>query len=328
MTQSELSEFLDASALFHPEAEKDKMKGQVICYSGEKYLSGIPTLDDIVAGNDEGLSPILEDALSKRQDIPFMAIENEGSTEKINGIYCYVLRLYGRLINGQKALVTLKGIWVFFDILVPNGESPDECEIKIRNILSGSVKTFSVERTKAFSFRGYHTGKKSYLQIYTNSTSGRKTAIKAVQDNNFKIASDDLYSFHRKVAQENGIQLSGWSTIKKYIYKKSKQTSSLCSHEFYVSIKNFCPLEDFSTISDRFPISALLRDRTFVLTWDIEIQSQEFSEFADILDLNHSVFMICMTLHWKDDSKPLKQICLVDVETEPDLRCITIICGN
>ncbi len=265
MTHSELSEFLDApSAPFHPEAEKDKMEGvplgpgQLIRYSGEKYLSGIPTLDDIVAGNDEGLSPILEDALSKRQDIPFMAIENEGSTEKINGIYCYVLRLYGHLINGQKALVTLKGIRVLFDILVPDGESPDECETKIRDILSGSVKTFSVEHTKAFPFRGYHTGKKSYLRIYTNSTSSRKTAIKAVQNNNFETASDDLYSFYRKVAQENGIQLSGWSTIKKYIYKKSKRTSLLCPYEFFVSIKDFCPLEDFTTISDRFPILALL----------------------------------------------------------------------
>ena len=130
-----------------------------------------------------------------------------------------------------------------------------------------------------------------------NGTGKRKTAIKAVQDNNYETASDDLYSFHRKVARENRIQLSEWSTINKYIYKKSKRTSSLCSHEFYVSIKNFCPLEDFSTISDRFPISALLRDRTLVLTWDIETQSREFGEFADVLDLNHSVFMICMTLH-------------------------------
>ena len=112
MTHSELSEFLDAPAsLFHPEAEKDKMKGnQVIRYSGEKYLSGLPTLGDIVAGNDEGLTTILEDALSKQQVIPFMAIKNERSTERINGTYRYVLRLYGRLINGQKALVTLIGI--------------------------------------------------------------------------------------------------------------------------------------------------------------------------------------------------------------------------
>ena len=68
MTQSELSEFLDASALFHPEAEKDKMKGQVIRYSGEKYLSGIPTLDDIVAENDEGLTASLDDALTSRNN--------------------------------------------------------------------------------------------------------------------------------------------------------------------------------------------------------------------------------------------------------------------
>ncbi|CAI2188756.1 12774_t:CDS:1, partial [Funneliformis geosporum] len=41
----------------------------------------IQTLDDIVAGNDEKLSSILEDALSKQQDISFIAIENEGLTK-------------------------------------------------------------------------------------------------------------------------------------------------------------------------------------------------------------------------------------------------------
>ena len=40
------------------------------------------------------------------------------------------------------------------------------------------------------------------------------------------------------------------------------------------------------------------------------------------------VFMICMTVHWKDDPKPLKQICLVDVETAPDSRLITIVYEN
>ncbi|CAI2197752.1 10781_t:CDS:2, partial [Funneliformis geosporum] len=106
-----------------------------------------------------------------------------------------------------------------------------------------------------------------------------------VQDNNFKTASDDLYSFHHKVVQENSIQLSGWSTINKYICKKGKWTSSLCLHEFY----------------------------------DIETQSQELCEFAKVLNLNYNAFMICMTLHWKDDPKPLKPICLIDVEMELDL---------
>ncbi|GBB90003.1 hypothetical protein RclHR1_16870009 [Rhizophagus clarus] len=228
MTQSLLSEF--------PEAEKDKI---VIHYSGEKYLSGLSTLDDIVAENDEGLTTILEDTLSKQQDIPFMTIKNERSTERINETYRYVLRLYGHLINGQKALVTLMGIQVFFDIFVPDEETPDECE-----------------------------------------------------------------------------------------EKQGKGTSPLYKHEFDVSIKDFCLLEDITTISDRFLISALLWDHTLVLTWNIKTQSQELDEFAEVLDLNHNIFMISMTLHWKDNQKLLKQICLIDVETEPDPRWITIICGN
>jgi hypothetical protein len=106
---SELSEFLDAPALFRPEVKKENMPGQVIHYSGEKYLTGIPSQDDIVAENDEGLTAILDDALSSCQEISFMAIDNEESSEKINGKYCYVLRLYGSLINGQKVAVTLFG---------------------------------------------------------------------------------------------------------------------------------------------------------------------------------------------------------------------------
>ena len=38
--------------------------------------------------------------------------------------------------------------------------------------------------------------------------------------------------------------------------------------------------------------------------------------------------MICMTIHWKNNSKPLKQICLVDIESAQDSNWITIVCGN
>ncbi|GBC35997.2 DNA polymerase family B-domain-containing protein [Rhizophagus irregularis DAOM 181602=DAOM 197198] len=202
-----------------------------------------------------------------------MATDNEGSSQKINGKYCYVLRLYGSLINGQKAIVILLGIQVFFDVLVPDGETPDECEMKIRDILSGEVDTQKIEHIKAFPFRGYHTEKKTYLRIYMSGTGKRKTAIMAVQDNNYETASDDLYSFHRKVARENGIQLSGWSMLGNYMYKK--RIDPLCPHTFYLSKKYFQPVKDLTTITDRFPISALKRDRTVILTWDIETQSQE-----------------------------------------------------
>ncbi|CAI2196846.1 18294_t:CDS:2, partial [Funneliformis geosporum] len=40
------------------------------------------------------------------------------------------------------------------------------------------------------------------------------------------------------------------------------------------------------------------------------------------------VFMICMTVHWKNDPELLKQICFVNVEIALDLRLITIVCFN
>ncbi len=70
-----------------------------------------------------------------------------------------------------------------------------------------------------------------------NGTGKRKTAIKAVQDNNFETASNDIYLFHWKVAQENRIQLFKWSILGKYIYKKG--INPLCLHTFYIFKKDF-----------------------------------------------------------------------------------------
>src|SRR5436305_14812639 len=109
-----------------------------------------------------------------------MTTDNKRSSQKIKGKYCYVLRLYGSLINDQKAVVTLLSIQVFFDILVPNRKSPNDCEIKVRDILSGSkVETLKIEHIKAFPFCSYHIEKKTYLQIYTSGTGKRKTAMEA-----------------------------------------------------------------------------------------------------------------------------------------------------
>ncbi len=60
------------------------MTGQIIHYSGEDYLINILTYNNIVKENDKGLTVILEDTLSKWQDISFMIIDVEKSTEFIN----------------------------------------------------------------------------------------------------------------------------------------------------------------------------------------------------------------------------------------------------
>ncbi|CAG8793349.1 11915_t:CDS:1, partial [Cetraspora pellucida] len=65
--------------------EKDKIESQVIHYLSEDFLVGIPTHDYIVIENNKGLTTIFKNALSKHQDILFMAVDVEESTEFING---------------------------------------------------------------------------------------------------------------------------------------------------------------------------------------------------------------------------------------------------
>ena len=89
------------------------------------------------------------------------------------------MHLYGLLINGQKAVVSIMGIRVFFDILIPDEESIDVFEAKIRDILSNAIKSFEIEHIKlSISWLSYR--KKPYLRIYAVNTKQRKIAMKAI----------------------------------------------------------------------------------------------------------------------------------------------------
>ena len=117
MTQSELLEFLDTLVLFHSKAEKEKVS-QILCYSSENYLMSIPTRDELVVRNNKGSTLIFEDEIANHRDIPFIPVDIEESKEYIYRTPHYILHLYGYLINGQKAVVAITGIKVFFDIRI------------------------------------------------------------------------------------------------------------------------------------------------------------------------------------------------------------------
>ncbi len=128
------------------------------------------------------------------------------------------------------------------------------------------IKSFEIEHIKAFPFRGYHIEKKSYLHIYAVNTKQRKIAIKAIQKKKYITASDDQFTYYRKVARECGILLSGWSMISKYVCESEERNNLLYTYTFQISIENFHPVEDLASLKNYFPISALMRDHTLVLT--------------------------------------------------------------
>ncbi|RIB03758.1 hypothetical protein C2G38_2049015 [Gigaspora rosea] len=325
------------------------MEGQVIHYSGENYLNSIPTRDDIAVENDEGVTAVLEDAISKHQEIPFMPVDIEEAREYINQIPYYVLRLYGPLINGQKAVVTITGIKVFFDIRVPDNTSIPKFWSKVKGILSigedssgGTVNMnlIRMECIKAYPICGYHAEKKLYLRIITPNKDQRFTTLdiissynsKTEQESRLETASDDSGTYYRKVAREYRIPLSRWGLISDYKYNFSAPyytKSKLCLHAFYVHIDNFRSVDNLESLYKTYPLSLTIRDRTLVLTWDIEAyDSCGSGKLPEAKDDTAQAFMIGMTIHWKDDPVPLKRICLVDVKTKSDPRWVTIICGN
>ncbi len=67
-------------------------------------------------------------------------------------------------------------IWIFFNILVLEGEVSKLFKIKIRDILFNIIKgfkgskLFEIEHIKTFLFYSYHIEKKSYLCIYAINT--------------------------------------------------------------------------------------------------------------------------------------------------------------
>ncbi|PKK55728.1 ribonuclease H-like protein, partial [Rhizophagus irregularis] len=184
---------------------------------------------------------------------------------------------------------------------------------------------FGFEDIRAFPLQGYHTEKKAYIRVSTWNHFDRYNALKAVREVGIHTASDDLTPkyYYRKVAREERLPLSSWAVLSDYSYTLSDN-----AYLFRVSVGNYNPISD-DEYKNPLISSALLRDRTLVLTWDIETYSSlGLGKFPTAQSDESNVFMICMSVHWKDDPNPLKQICLVDVETTPDPSWITIICGS
>ncbi|CAB4403248.1 unnamed protein product [Rhizophagus irregularis] len=161
----------------------------------------------------------------------------------------------------------------------------------LARILSVTLKNttkFGFEDIRAFPLQGYYTEKKAYIRIRTWNHFDR------------------------------------WAVLSNYLYEFTPDGTYL----FRLSVDNYNPISEDDYNNPLFS-SALTRDRTLILTWDIETySSRKTGEVPNAKYDEDRVFMICMTVHWKDDPEPLKQICLVNVETTPEPGWIIIVCGS
>ncbi|CAG8784978.1 19514_t:CDS:1, partial [Dentiscutata erythropus] len=233
----------------------------------------------IIAENDDyGSTATINQDLIIGKDISFMPCNIEEYNEYINNTPYYVLQLYSYLVNGQKVVVTFSGIKVFFDIRVSDNQNIDIFETEIKNIIANGkdgeggtvdMTELQTEHIKAFPIRGYYKEKKPYVRIITTTSKQRSIALNIILKYNSEItssdidkskletASDDLSAYYRKVAREYRIPLSRWILLTNYKYAKHRVSDSynshrmpysarspLCEHAFYLSVNNFCHVED------------------------------------------------------------------------------------
>ncbi|GBB86618.1 hypothetical protein RclHR1_01300003 [Rhizophagus clarus] len=181
---------------------------------------------------------------------------------------------------------------------VPKNHSSSSLKTILARILLITLKNttkFGFENIRAFPLQGYHIEKKVYICVRTWNYFDRYNALKAVREVRIHTASDDL---------------------------------NYGTYLFQLSVDNYNPISEEDYNNPLFS-SALTRDQILILTWDIETySSRKTGEVPNAKYDEDKVFIICMTVYWKDDPKSLKQICLVDVKTAPESGWITIVCRS
>jgi DNA polymerase elongation subunit (family B) len=253
----------------------------------------------------------------------------------------YVLDIYGITVDGMKTKASIKGISVCFDVRVPHDMDPDKLVTDLLNEIKHAYsksKVFeplpTITIIHRFPLLGYREEPIPFLHIVTVSMKARKAIIECFEDR-FDMYSDDRYHYFRKFARETGVLMSEIMELEGYesfpvgrpSHRVDLQILTVSVNGVRSFINPFDPqAKQDQNIETKRNTPNLLRDRLLVMTWDIETFSgRKLGEVPDAKYVDDVVFMICMTLHWKDNPKPLHAICLVDVETEPDSRWDTVI---
>lgn len=307
-----------------PNLSETSKGGILLRYGGGDNILGLPNRQQFI---DPNLRP--DDSI-----LYFMPNDIEEINEYKYGMPKYVLRIYGILPSGDKAEVQITDIPVYFDTLASNAE---EIISDYFDSIQEYDSPYRVREVQAYPCRGFNIEKKTFKRIFTDTTKIRKALIEYFNEKGIETASNDRSSYYRKAARENGLPLSDWAIISNYQIEVDPKKSPLCKYLITVSYENYKPLIDSMASKSVREAAAkiksdtphLSKDKLLVLGWDIETYSgRSLGDLPMPFYDEDECFMICLSFHWKDDVKPLCQICLVNVESAPDPNWITIQCST
>ena len=272
--------------------------------ASEDSIPGLPCRADFISRIE---------SIDARDDLKFMPTDVSDDIIYGGGAQ-YVLKIYGTLEDGSKAEVMIP-MKPFFHVRAPPGETERDFDARLSIALELLESTkIKVTKETAFPAFGFNEAPVAFRRITAPTSAIRKKALELLQESGFETASDDRSSYYRKAAREMGLPLSSWAVISNYIHKETVNAI----HSFEVSPENYKALEGEAP-----------PDRTLVMAWDIETHSgRNTGEVPLACYKEDVVFMLCMSFHWKDEVRPLAQICLTTVDSGGDSRWATVLCDS
>lgn len=294
--------------------------GIIINYDHHAKLN-IPTRSKLIT------DPIKVDG----KPLAFLPISVHERNEYQNGIKTYVLSLMGHLEDGSKALLTFKGIDIYFVADTDN-------ILNIKRILAKEgITPLSIQPIEGFPFKGYQRTKSKMLKIIFSSLDNYKKAVVAIHNAQIVCYFNDISCYYRKVFREHNISVNTWGIILAYTYKEQDELKyPRCHYQISATIsmyKNFDSKIFNDTqrkaLEERMSKPNYINPKTLIVGWDIEAYSER--RMGDVPMPEHpedNCFMIALSAYWGYDPKPILQICILDVSTLSTKNWITIICKS
>ena len=225
-----------------------------------------------------------------------------------------VINVFGALPNGEKIYLKIMNPPIFFDI--DWTENSEQLLIYMKNDDSFRDIKFKCSKITGKHFMYYEKDPVEFIRIFTDTTQERRKLIDEMERRDIKTYSNDTSKYYRKFTRENGINLANWIKVKKYnIIKTTPFPFIECEYENMESvIKNTITpsAKELKELKDKCP-----NDKLLLITFDIETYTPELDMEVPEIEFKkdeNKIFMIGLTLHWKDSKTSLCRICICTQE--------------
>lgn len=271
------------------------------------------------------------------------------------GLSSYHLVLYGILKDGRRANVIIKED-PYFEVEIPDkikGKIPVNVNEEIKHLLGGKGEVqylteneyislierildsnitetdynddiIKIEITKKSVSKGkpfklYTKELRNYYKFHFRKLGIRKAAIKLLSRTlHCRLISTD--GFFRVLCRDNRISICSWCEISNY-KKFNDIKKRLKGPSYIVDIKNYKNISDDNLTSD------LLKEKSIIMSWDIETYSPT-GELPTPDNDDHCICCIGLSFRFTYDDKPFKNIIICDNKANKDESFDTIVCKD